>query len=59
MFDEDILKKNDFIGQAIVPLKSILVTNNRKMQKILEPNSEVVEPEQRRLLFYKLVYAHF
>ena len=41
MLDEDNFGRNDFIGEITVPLKSILVTNNRKMQKILEPKTEV------------------
>ncbi|CAB3998664.1 double C2-like domain-containing beta isoform X1 [Paramuricea clavata] len=40
VLDEDKLRRNDFIGETVVPLKSILITNNKKMQKILEPKSE-------------------
>ena len=43
VLDEDRVKRNDFIGQTTIPLKRILVTNNKKMQKILEPKSEVRE----------------
>jgi hypothetical protein len=41
VLDEDRLGRNDFIGETTIPLKSVLVTNNRKMQKVLEPKSEV------------------
>lgn len=40
VLDEDRLLRNDFIGQTSVPLKQVLVINNMKMQKILEPKSE-------------------
>lgn len=40
--DEDRLSRNDFIGQTTVALKQVLLINNQKMQKILEPKSEVI-----------------
>ncbi|XP_028414146.1 rabphilin-3A-like [Dendronephthya gigantea] len=40
VLDEDKLARNDFIGEIKLPLTAVLLTNNRRMQKILQPKSE-------------------
>ena len=50
MLDEDKLARNDFIGEIKLQLTSVLLTNNRRMRKILEPKSEVTTINYAKLI---------